>query len=255
MNIIQIILILIVAGVAGVESVLENSQLERPLFVCTVIGIILGDMKTGIMLGGTLELMSLGWLNVGAALPPDVALAGVISTIMVILGKQDIASGIAMAMPLAIAGVMLNMLIRTISVYFIHLADKFADQGNSKGISICHIVPMFLHALRIMVPAALVCIFVNGDAVQALLSSIPEVITNGLTIASGFIVVVGYAMVIKMMKSKYLMTFFFMGFVLAAFTNLNLIAFGIIGVCLAVIYVQLNPKYSVQTSPGNIDDL
>lgn len=255
MNIIQIILILIVAGVAGIESVLENSQLERPLFVCTVIGIILGDIKTGIMLGGTLELMSLGWLNVGAALPPDVALAGVISTIMVILGKQDIASGIAMAMPLAIAGVMLNMLIRTISVYFIHLADKFADQGNSKGISICHIIPMLLHALRIMVPAALVCIFVNGDAVQALLSSIPEVITNGLTIASGFIVVVGYAMVIKMMKSKYLMTFFFMGFVLAAFTNLNLIAFGVIGVCLAIIYLQLNPKYSVQTSPNNIDDL
>lgn len=251
MSIVQIVLVLIVAGVAGVESVLENTQFERPLFVCTMIGIILGDMQTGIILGGTLELIALGWLNIGAALPPDVALAGVISAIMVIMGKQSVSAGIAIAVPVAVAGVMLNMLIRTVSVYFMHLADKFAEKGNTRGIDICQVIPMILHALRIMIPAALVCTFINTNAVQSALASIPAFITDGLTTASGFIVVVGYAMVIKMMKSKYLMTFFFIGFVLSAFTKLNLIAFGIIGVCLAIIYIQLNPKYSASSQ----DDL
>ena len=71
---IQIILVLLVGGLASIESVLENSQFERPLIVCTLLGLILGDIKSGIILGGTLEMMSMGWKNIGAALPPDVAL-------------------------------------------------------------------------------------------------------------------------------------------------------------------------------------
>lgn len=40
------------------------------------------------------------------------------------------------------------------------------------------------------------------DAVTGALGAIPEVVTRGLQIAGGFIVVVGYAMVINMMESK-----------------------------------------------------
>ena len=43
-------------------------------------------------------------MNIGAAMAPDAALASVISTIIVIAGKQDINSGIALAVPLAAAG-------------------------------------------------------------------------------------------------------------------------------------------------------
>jgi PTS system mannose-specific IIC component/PTS system sorbose-specific IIC component len=86
--------------------------------------------------------------------------------------------------------------------------------------------------------------FVGTGAVQSMLAAIPEVVTGGLQVAGGFIVVVGYAMVINMMGAKYLMPFFFLGFVCAAFTDFNLVAFGIIGVVLAIVYIQLNPKYA-----------
>ena len=46
-------------SIAGMGSVLDEFQTHRPLIVCTVIGLILGDLKTGIMLGGTLELIAL----------------------------------------------------------------------------------------------------------------------------------------------------------------------------------------------------
>ncbi len=61
--------------------------------------------------------------------------------------------------------------------------------------------------------------------------------------AGGIVVVVGYAMVIHMMKVNYLMQFFFLGFVIAAFSNYNLLSLGIIGSAIAIIYIQLNPKY------------
>ncbi len=63
----QIIAIFLFSCIAGMGSVLDEFQTHRPLIACTVIGLILGDLKTGIMLGGTLELIALGWMNVGAA--------------------------------------------------------------------------------------------------------------------------------------------------------------------------------------------
>lgn len=58
------------------------------------------------------------------------------------------------------------------------------------------------------------------------------------------IVVVGYAMVINMMRAGYLMPFFYLGFVTAAFTDFNLVALGVIGAVMAVLYIQLSPKYN-----------
>ena len=83
---IQIILLVIFGCIAGMGSVLDSFQTHRPLIACTVVGIILGDMQTGIILGGTLEMIALGWMNIGAAQSPDSALASIISTILVIVG-------------------------------------------------------------------------------------------------------------------------------------------------------------------------
>ena len=71
-----------------------------------------------------------------------------------------------------------------------------------------------------------------------LLASIPEVITRGLQVSGGFIVVVGYAMVINMMNAKALMPYFFLGFLIAVFTNVNLIGFGAIGLIAAYFHIK-----------------
>jgi len=243
----QIIAIFIVACVAGMGSVLDEFQMHRPLIACTLTGLILGDMTTGIIIGGTLEMIALGWMNIGAAMAPDAALASVISTILVVAGHQSIGAGIAIAMPLAAAGQVLTIICRTITVFFQHKADGYAEDGNLRGIDICHLGALLVQALRVSIPSTLVAMYIGTGAVQMLLDAIPAVITGGLQVAGGFIVVVGYAMVINMMGASYLMPFFFLGFVCAAFTNFNLVAFGVIGLVLAIVYIQLNPKYNQAT--------
>lgn len=257
----QIILIFVVACFAGFDSVLDEFQLHQPLVACTLIGLILGDMKTGIMIGGTLQMIALGWMNIGAALAPDAALASVISTILVIAGHQSIGAGIALAIPLAAAGQVLTIIVRTLTVAFQHAADKSVETGNLSTLSWVHCLALLLQAMRIAIPAAIVAVSVGTDEVHALLSAIPEVVTNGLTIAGGMIVVVGYGMVINMMRAGYLMPFFYLGFVTAAFTQFNLVALGVIGVIMAIFYIQLHPKYhktaGVVNSPAasQADDL
>ncbi|ASW43256.1 PTS mannose/fructose/sorbose transporter subunit IIC [Clostridium isatidis] len=243
-NFLQIILIFLVALIAGIGSVLDEFQTHRPLVACTLTGLILGDLKTGIIIGGTLEMLALGWMNIGAAMAPDAALASVISTIIVIAGKQDINSGIALAVPLAAAGQVLTIFARTITIFFQHQADKYADTGNFKAIEACHILALFVQGLRVAIPSLIVAMFVGTDAVQNMLAAIPEVVTRGLQVGGGIIVVVGYAMVINMMEAKHLMPFFFLGFTFAALSQLNLVALGIVGVVSALIYLELNPKFN-----------
>ncbi|MDB2158448.1 MULTISPECIES: PTS mannose/fructose/sorbose transporter subunit IIC [Clostridium] len=257
MSTLQLILLVIVAAIAGMGSVLDSAQTHRPLVACTLVGLVLGDLPTGIILGGTLEMLALGWMNVGAAMAPDAALASVISAVLVIVGKQSIGAGIAVAVPIAAAGQVLTIFVRTITVFFQHLADKYAESGNTRGIEICHFTGLSLQAIRVAIPAAIVGLLAGTDAVNAMLAAIPEVITRGLQVAGGFIVVVGYAMVINMMNSKSLMPFFFIGFLLAAFTDFNLLGFGAVGLIAAIFHIKsmVNNSAKLVSIGSNINDI
>lgn len=244
MTTIEIILVTLVAAVCGMGSVLDERQTHRPLIACTLVGWVLGDLQTGIIVGGTLELLALGWMNVGAAMAPDAALASVIAAILVIKGGQDKGTAIAIAIPVAAAGQVLTIFVRTLTIFLQHKADKYAEQANFRGIEFCHFAGLSLQALRVAIPTFFVALVAGTDTVTNALNAIPEVVTRGLQIAGGFIVVVGYAMVINMMRAGALMPFFFLGFVVASFSNYNLVGLGFLGACLAMIYIQLNPRFN-----------
>ena len=56
------------------------------------------------------------------------------------------------------------------------------------------------------------------------------------------VVAVGYAMVINMMASREVWPFFIIGFVIAAISQLTLIAIGALGIAFALIYLELESK-------------
>ena len=239
---VQIFFVFLVGCLSGMGSILDEFQTHRPLIACTLTGLALGDMTSGILVGGTLEMMALGWMNIGAAIAPDAALASIISTILVIAGKQPMGTGIALAIPLAAAGQVLTILVRAITVGFQHAADNAVKTGNL-SITWLHLGALILQAMRVAIPAVIVASTVGTSVVHDMLNAIPDVVTGGLNVAGGIIVVVGYAMVINMMRAPHLMMFFFVGFVVAGFTSFNLVALGVLGAALAYFYIQMHPKY------------
>ena len=90
---------------------------------------------------------------------------------------------------------MLTVFARTVTIFFQHAADKYAEDANFKMLDICHVAALVVQALRVAIPTFLVAAVVSPEGVQTLLNSIPKVVTGGLTVAGGMIVVVGYAMV------------------------------------------------------------
>jgi PTS system mannose-specific IIC component len=243
MEIISAILVICVAFLAGMEGILDEFQFHQPILSCTLIGLVTGNLAEGIILGGTLQLIALGWMNIGAAVAPDAALAGVGAAILVCLKGLGISEAVAVAIPLAVAGTVLTILVRTITTGIAHAADASAAKGDAKGVSAWHIGALMIQGIRIAIPAALM-MAIPAESVQLALDSIPEWITSGLSTAGGFIVVVGYALVMNMMATGKTWPFFLLGFALASLSELGLIAMGIIGVCLALVYLNLDPEFN-----------
>ena len=242
MSIISIILVVLVAFLAGMEGILDEFQFHQPLVACTLIGLVTGNLEAGIVLGGTLQMIALGWANIGAAVAPDAALASVASAIILVLGGQGVKgvpSAIAIAVPLAVAGLFLTMIVRTIAVPIVHLMDAAAEEGNIRKVEMWHIIAVCLQGVRIAVPAAAL-LFIPAQTVQSFLESMPAWLTDGMAIGGGMVVAVGYALVINMMATKEVWPFFVIGFVLASISQLTLIALGALGVALALIYLNLS---------------
>lgn len=245
MSIISMVLVVVVAFLAGLEGILDQFQFHQPLVACTLIGLVTGHLEAGVMLGGSLQLIALGWANIGAAVAPDAALASVAAAIIMVLGGDFTNKGISVAqgvaIPLAVAGLFLTMIVRTLSVGLVHSADNAAKKGDIKGVERAHFVALFLQGARIAIPAALL-LLIPADAVRGALEAMPAWLSDGMQIGGGMVVAVGYAMVINMMATREVWPFFAIGFALAAVSQLTLIALGAIGVALALIYLTLSKK-------------
>ena len=242
MSVISIILVIFVAFLAGMEGILDEFQFHQPLVACTLIGLVTGNLEAGIVLGGTLQMIALGWANIGAAVAPDAALASVASAIILVLGGQGVKgvpSAIAIAVPLAVAGLFLTMIVRTLAVPIVHMMDSAAEKGDIKKIEMLHILAVCMQGIRIAIPAAAL-LFIPAEVVQSALESMPAWLTDGMAIGGGMVVAVGYALVINMMATKEVWPFFIIGFVVAAISQLTLIALGALGVALALIYLNLS---------------
>ena len=241
MNPITILLIVIVALLAGMEGILDEFQFHQPLVACTLIGLVSGHLQEGIILGGSLQMIALGWANIGAAVAPDAALASVASSIIMVLaldgGTADptnaINTSIALAVPLSVAGLFLTMICRTLATGIVHIMDGAAEKGDFAAIERWQVIAILMQGVRIAIPAAILC-FIPSETVTSALNAMPAWLSGGMAVGGGMVAAVGYAM-----ATKEVWPFFILGFVLAAISELTLIALGLIGISLALIYLGL----------------
>ncbi|WP_055070324.1 PTS mannose/fructose/sorbose transporter subunit IIC [Clostridium massiliamazoniense] len=256
LNIFQIILVIFVAFLAGMGGILDEFQFHQPLVACTLIGLVTGNLVPCLILGGSLQMIALGWANIGAAVAPDVALASIAAAIILVLsgeGQSGISSAIAIAIPLAVAGLLLTIICRTIATAFVHFMDAAAKEGNIRKVEMWHIIAICMQGIRIALPAALILI-IGAGPIRTLLTSMPAWLTDGLAIGGGMVVAVGYAMVINMMATKEVWPFFAIGFVLATISQITLMGLGAIGVALALIYLTLSKKGGSGNDGSNMGD-
>ena len=77
-------------------------MLHRPLIVSTLVGIIFGDIKTGIIFGAQMELLSMGLVGIGSASGmPEITLGSALCTAFICRNGVNSELALAMALPIS----------------------------------------------------------------------------------------------------------------------------------------------------------
>lgn len=217
----------------GGAELIGFTMLNRPIVVGSVVGMLMGDLRTGVMIGASLEAVFMGVVNIGGASAAEPGIATAVGTAFAIMLGKGSEVALTLALPIGILGLQVkNVLYIFIVGMFAKRFDQLAAEGKEKEIVFLHYglwaVNWFLYSL-----VAFLGVLVGSDAVSVLLEAIPAVVMNGLTVCGGLLPAVGMAMLLKMLWDKNICMYYFLGFVLAAYLNLPLIALAVIGVIIA----------------------
>jgi fructoselysine and glucoselysine-specific PTS system IID component len=250
---ISFILITLIAMFGHAEDFFGTTLLSRPLVLGPLVGLVLGDLTQGVIIGATLELIFMGNIKVGAAIPPDVITGGVLGTAFAIISGKGPAIALAIAVPVSILSEMI------ISGLFVFRAvlnkkfDQYAEEGDYQKIQWLHIFSGLLRPL-LMGIIILLALQLGAAAMKSFLDMIPLWVQTGLQVAGNMLPALGFALLMNLMFNKKVAPYFFLGFLLAGYLKLPMIAIGGLGVIIALIVTQVAPKASGDDDDFDDDD-
>ncbi len=214
--------------------VLSWQCLNRPIIVAPIIGLVLGDFQTGIIMGASLESIFMGISAIGGSIPSDALSASIIAVAYTILTGSNAETGLAIALPVGTVMSSLNSLFTPVWAALAPYWEKLAVSGKPGKFLNQNFLFSFLAA---PLPSVIVMFFGLAYGVEGLnnlLTALPDFVMNGLGAASGMMVAVGFAILTSMIWSANVGCFFFVGYVLSKVAGLDSLSIAIIGAAIAI---------------------
>ncbi len=235
------ILITLIAMFGHMEDFLGTTLLSRPLVLGPLVGLVLGDVTQGIVIGATLELIFMGNIKVGAAIPPDVITGGVLGTAFAIMSGKGPAIALALAVPISILAEMVLSGLFVFRPMFSKKFEKYAEEGSYKKIERLHIASGLLKPL-LMGFIAYLSLQLGSGVIKSFLDTVPAWVHDGLGVAGNMLPALGFALLMNLMFNKKVAPYFFLGFILSSYLKLPMIAIGGLGVIIALIVTSITHK-------------
>lgn len=231
--VLQIIGIFIISLIANMQDFLGSSFIGRPVVTGFLVGLVFGDVTQGLIIGATLELAFMGLMGVGATVPPDEIIGGILATALALKNGYGVSVALTLVLPIATLGLLVkNLLYVVIFPAMAHRADKLASQGEVNKAADMHLWASITRV--VMMTIVTTASFALGSGlVSDFVKLIPKALVDGITITTEILPAVGFAMLINMSFSKKVAPFFFLGFVCAAYLKLDMVAASIIGAIVA----------------------
>jgi PTS system mannose-specific IIC component/fructoselysine and glucoselysine-specific PTS system IIC component len=240
----QAILVGLVGAIGQLDAKLfGEARISQPIVMGFLVGLVLGDVKTGLILGAEFQLVWMGIVGVGATPSMDVATGSTLGTAFMILTGSSLGVALALALPVALLMQYCNVLVRaTITPSLMHIGDRYAREGNTKMIARLQAAGIFAFTFLLGFLPAFLAILLGSSAVEGLVGAIPGSVMNGLNAISKLFPAIGFGMLLHVTMEKNLAGFFIIGFVLAAYLQLNVLAVALIGTAAALIMYHLKSQ-------------
>ena len=247
-----------------------NYTLGRPLVAGLVVGLILGDIRTGIIVGAAIQVIYIALVTPGGTVSADVraiSYIGIPLAICAIKGmgldpssKQAMDMAAALGAAVGTLGTVLFYGTATMNLIWQHIGWKAVEEGNFKKLYVVDMgLPWISHFVCSFLPTVIITM-AGSSMVDLMKAYLPM---DGIAMKTLFTVgsllpAVGVAILLKQVITKTVdfLTFFF-GFTLAACMGVNLIGAALIGGFFAVINYKiqmLKPMRPAAAGPAYDDD-
>ena len=249
----QALLVTLVGIIATIDYNGPLFMIHRPLVTSAMVGVVLGDFTQGVLIGSALELTWLGVTGIGGYTPPDTISGAIIGTAFGILSGQGETAGIAIAVPIAVATQQLDVLAKTLDVYFVKKADNDAKNGDYSKIGFYHYSSLVLITLFKIVPIFL-AIMLGGEYVADLFAKVPPIVMQGLNSAGALLPSIGFGMLLNMMLKKNMWVFLLIGFICSVYGGMSTIGISLVGIAVAYFYDMIGSKPQETTSNSDVEE-
>ncbi|HEL1229841.1 TPA: PTS mannose/fructose/sorbose/N-acetylgalactosamine transporter subunit IIC [Streptococcus equi subsp. zooepidemicus] len=233
----QILLLTLYSAYQILDELTIVSSAGSPVFAGFISGIIMGDVQTGLWIGGSLQLMVLGVGTFGGASRIDATSGAVIATAFsVAQGIEPELAISTIAVPVAALLVYTDILGRFSTTFFAHRIDRHVENFNYRGIERDYLMGAVPWALSRALPVFL-AVSLGGGAVDTVVKFIDhyEWLANGLTLAGKMLPSLGFAILLHYLPVKRNLHYLALGFGLTAmlttiYTNLQVAGGALAGV-------------------------
>ena len=249
----QALLVTLVGIIATIDYNGPLFMIHRPLVTSAMVVLVLGDFTQGVLIGSALELTWLGVTGIGGYTPPDTISGAIIGTAFGILSGQGETAGIAIAVPIAVATQQLDVLAKTLDVYFVKKADNDAKNGDYSKIGFYHYSSLILITLFKIVPIFL-AIMLGGEYVADLFAKVPPIVMQGLNSAGALLPSIGFGMLLNMMLKKNMWVFLLIGFICSVYGGMSTIGISLVGIAVAYFYDMIGSKPQETTSNSDVEE-
>ena len=227
----------------------------RCLVLSAGVGLILGDLPTGLAMGAVGELAFMGFgVGPGGTVPPNPMGPGIVGTIIAITSKNagiDVGTALALSFPFAVAFQFVITATYTFATALTGTAYKALDKKDFKR---------FRLAANATVGVFIIVGFVIGfgsafssDGMQKLISYIPAWLSTGLGVAGKMLPAIGFAMILNVMAKKELIPFVLIGYIAIAYLNLPVMGVAVVGTAVALLEFFRTGKGGQQTEEMEVE--
>lgn len=256
----QIILLTAYAGFQIMDELHWYSSAGSAVFSGFITGLIMGDMTTGLLIGGQMQLTILGVGTFGGASRIDANSGTLIATAFAVSSNMDPELALSLlGVPVAAILVYTDIAGRFANTFFGHMCDADVEKMNWNAYNVHYWLGAVSWCLSRMIPVFLALAFGQPvvEAITAALNGDLAWLGAGLTVAGGALPAVGFAILLRYLPVKKHIAYLLLGFVIAAllgtlfsnvaavagaaeaagdFNNLSMLTIAIIGFALAYIY-------------------
>ena len=216
--------------------------IRQPLFSALLIGLIMGDVKQAVIIGAAVQILYIGLVAAGSNLPADDCLGGLIAIPIALKSGLSPELAIAIAVPVGVMGVFVDQLRKTINVIFVHMADKYAEEGNTRQITLCNVLYPTLLSFFMRFPIPFLANLYGADAVKSFMDTVPQWIIHGFSVAGGLLPALGFALTMFVIGRKEMLPWFFIGYFMIRFSGMPVIGAAIFGLCAVLLITMYKRK-------------